>query len=780
MGLQYFEALSPATIASIVAVLTNRLVTNNDVTGYYKYPFLTATLPSEIFTSAIAYGFFGAFVGVCYAQGCKKLKGLVHDWFHAPHDHDGPEPSPGDKQSQFESNEDGGMGEKKPLLGHKLLEIEKSSVSDQAVGPAHRLKGCFCLVIAHEPYRAAAAGALAGALVGVIGIFVPHVMFWGEAQLQTLIDRGRTPLPVFGTGDEPTAGLTALGYCIIDHTDPHGYQNFGVMCSFLIGAAKVVVTGLSLGTGIIGGHFWGPLFTGCAASHFLVEGVKEMSTRFGMGGALAAYPCVAILCTMGSTHVVTFRAHMAIMLILTLTISAFDPENGDTSLAVAGDYSAVFPLLVVSVFAALMLTRQTVFYPTQRSRGDIIAVPEVLCEPGMAGRPMVIQHEEESDEFSLSDEADSEYIASSVDENAGTAPVSTQLTQGDIEKEFQQRAVQQTHQRGGPPTIPTLSSQKPVVPLPQTPPGATMFPPRHTRSSTLSSMPFDTSASSFANRGQGVPELSSSRLDELLSRPLDDDLNAKKPPPSPSALSSSNPPLPKRRGHRRIASCPVGGPGDNDAERASPRMHEMDRRFGGSIRTSGADGGGLGAGSGSNVNGSAPGSSQHVRTNSGSLVRIVSYGQITNHQPSLLDQARARGASGAEDSRHRKRIHSFHSDGRPGGHSRTNSGSSIHSLMGAPAPSSSAAAHSAASHRRKMSDPLAFASVSSSNDSTGRHMRKTSAGALMSASIPPTTTKRSGSRTPPRIPRGGGGGALTLDDIELAFDSIQGSAGSGF
>ena len=37
MGLQYFEALSPATIASIVAVLCNRLTTGNDVTGYYRY-----------------------------------------------------------------------------------------------------------------------------------------------------------------------------------------------------------------------------------------------------------------------------------------------------------------------------------------------------------------------------------------------------------------------------------------------------------------------------------------------------------------------------------------------------------------------------------------------------------------------------------------------------------------------------------------------------------------------------------------------------------------------
>jgi hypothetical protein len=68
MGLQYFEALSPAVIASIVAVLTNRLVTGNDVDGYYEYPFLNSSLPSEIFTHAIAYGFFGAAIGVFYTK----------------------------------------------------------------------------------------------------------------------------------------------------------------------------------------------------------------------------------------------------------------------------------------------------------------------------------------------------------------------------------------------------------------------------------------------------------------------------------------------------------------------------------------------------------------------------------------------------------------------------------------------------------------------------------------------------------------------------------------
>jgi hypothetical protein len=130
---------------------------------------------------------------------------------------------------------------------------------------------------------------------------------------------------------------------------------YSMGCSALITIAKIVVTGLSLGTGIIGGHFWGPLFTGAAAAHFFSDLVKWLGARFGMDTSLAAYPCVVILCTMASTHVVTFRAHMAIMLILTLTISAFDPEEGSDGAQVAGDYSAVFPLLVVSVFISLMV-----------------------------------------------------------------------------------------------------------------------------------------------------------------------------------------------------------------------------------------------------------------------------------------------------------------------------------------------------------------------------------------------------------------------------------------
>jgi hypothetical protein len=78
------------------------------------------------------------------------------------------------------------------------------------------VKKCACCVIPHEPTRAAVAGVVAGGLCGLVGMFFPHVMFWGEAQLQTMIDKGRTPLPIFGREDEPTAALTYHALCLVD------------------------------------------------------------------------------------------------------------------------------------------------------------------------------------------------------------------------------------------------------------------------------------------------------------------------------------------------------------------------------------------------------------------------------------------------------------------------------------------------------------------------------------------------------------------------------------
>ena len=170
--------------------------------------------------------------------------------------------------------------------------------------------------------RAAVSGAIAGFLVGVTGLFLHHCLFWGEAQLQNLIDKGKSPLPIFGRGDDPTADLTAWALCMIDPDDADGIE-YSLGCSALITLSKIFVTGLSLGTGIIGGHFWGPLFTGCIASHFLTDLADMVGKYLEVNPFVGIYPGVAMLCTMGATHVATFRAHTAIMLILALTISAF-------------------------------------------------------------------------------------------------------------------------------------------------------------------------------------------------------------------------------------------------------------------------------------------------------------------------------------------------------------------------------------------------------------------------------------------------------------------------
>lgn len=389
MGLQYFEALQPAILASIFAVLFNRMVTGDEVKGYFEYPQLNETLPSFMFLIAFAYALVGLSVGAGYAKGCLVLKKWVHDWFQLPDDDD--------QELYYNAqNNNSHPTENTQLIseanmynenGNAYLAKNHPPMNDQKQTYSHGVrfsdnKGNFG--ISHEPTRAALAGLLAGAMVGVICMFVPHSLFWGEAQLQTLIDRGRTPLPVFsnfGNSTEQAANLTAYGYCMHPEGDNSSAQ-FSTACIGIIAVTKVVVIGLSLGTGIVGGHFWGPLYVGCAASHFFSDIWSLISQQF-FGKVIGDYPCVAMLCIMGSAHVVTFRANMAIMLILTLSIKSFTSELSDSA---SGDYSAIFPLLVVACFLSLQASKShKPFYAEQRCRGDISAIPEVLCEPNLDG-----------------------------------------------------------------------------------------------------------------------------------------------------------------------------------------------------------------------------------------------------------------------------------------------------------------------------------------------------------------------------------------------------------
>jgi H+/Cl- antiporter ClcA len=298
MGLQYFEALSPSTISSILAVLVNRMIVNNDVTGYYNYPFLTTTLPSHIFTTAVIYGVLGSGLGITYAEGVMYLKDFVHNLFHVHH-HEKKEGDDARANGRDEAERNNGNehveiahGEEAiPLVVRSKLKAHRSEDIFERFGSISN--DVFSFGIKHEPTRAAVSGTIAGFVVGITCMFVPIVTFWGEAQLQSLIDKGRTPLPIFGgEGAKATEDLIAYGYCLIDPKDPAAVAaGFSVGCAALIASSKIFVTGVSLGTGIVAGHFWGPLFVGCAGSHFLTDLATLMQRRLGFGESLATYPC---------------------------------------------------------------------------------------------------------------------------------------------------------------------------------------------------------------------------------------------------------------------------------------------------------------------------------------------------------------------------------------------------------------------------------------------------------------------------------------------------------
>lgn len=269
---------------------------------------------------------------------------------------------------------------------------------------------------------------------------------------------------------------------------------------------------------------------------------------------------------------------------------------------VAGDYSAVFPLLTVAVFVALQISRQTVFYGKQRSRGDIMALPEVLCEPGKEGKPLVMDYEGNLHELDESDydyemETDEESSVSSC-ENYRTIDGGT--TQRDIEAQFETRnkatirglvadGVKPSQAQGVLLTRKASNSSSEGSSVR----GPSPLPPRPQDGKTRRSPTSD-------DKMKNIPTLNT--LDDLLNDPIE-------------RIPDSE----KR--HRRTRSEPLDG-----TEAMWDRKSEIGTMPTLQRKTSGAV----------------------------TLKRVNSFGQVDQEQPSLLDQARNRAASFATAERTQK------------------------------------------------------------------------------------------------------------------------------
>lgn len=119
-------------------------------------------------------------MGTVYLKTVLQLKHWVHDFFHAHHDdHDDESEADANAEKRASTETHDTEGEVTPLLVISNIKNKKrdSQVSPPVEPPFHEriakaIQHYFCCVIPHEPTRAAAAGVVAGIMVGVICMFV--------------------------------------------------------------------------------------------------------------------------------------------------------------------------------------------------------------------------------------------------------------------------------------------------------------------------------------------------------------------------------------------------------------------------------------------------------------------------------------------------------------------------------------------------------------------------------------------------------------------------------
>ena len=292
---------------------------------------------------------------------------------------------------------------------------------------------------------------------------------------------------------------------------------------------------------------------------------------------------------------------MAIILILTLTIDAFVPEDyALRNIRVAGDYSAVFPLLTVAVFVALQISRQTTFYEKQRCRGDIQALPEALCEPGKEGTPLVMDYD---GNVHALHESDYEYESDTDDNYSGsltTDDVYRSLSQDDIEASSQHLLITKS-KSSSPPSNPSKSTVVGKI--------------RESSQEELPGKPL--TGDSVLGSSVGVPPLkvkskrkSSESKRKKRLQALDHLLNGSIQTTSHCNEESKRVEK-KKRTHRRTKSEPF-------------LLEDINNRMDAMLNSSSAN------------------------MKKPSLKRVDSFGEIDQGQPSLMDQARRRAASFAK------------------------------------------------------------------------------------------------------------------------------------
>jgi len=277
-------ALAPAAAASCASFLAAKALfaPTAAVGGHFVYPSVAAALSGRAMAAiALAGGVGGALVG-------RLFLALVQTY-------------------------------KRPMWPAVTVDVESCEADRRwACGPKAR----------HVMVKATV-----GLAVGMLSIFFPQTLFWGEGSLQHVLDGQATPLTAVWPGLSPSLTRRAL----VDPALPFGTP----LAALQVGAAKLVAIALACAGGFPGGIIFPLFFAAAALAHGLAAVVP------------ATLMPVLVMSLMASTQASVTRTPLATVFMLGL------------SAAYSAHLSVLLPPVIVAsyvgVWTAQLLSKETFF-----------------------------------------------------------------------------------------------------------------------------------------------------------------------------------------------------------------------------------------------------------------------------------------------------------------------------------------------------------------------------------------------------------------------------------
>jgi H+/Cl- antiporter ClcA len=185
---------------------------------------------------------------------------------------------------------------------------------------------------------------LIGLIVGVIGIYFPQTLMWGEGSLQCMIDGQQT---AFGATKHGLSSLL-MTKAIVDPSIPFGGN---IRSSLMLAFSKLVAIALACAGKFPGGIIFPLFYAAAPLAH--VMATCTMTNLSCTGNSAAVVP-MAVMACMAATQASVTRTPLATVLILILSASA-----STTNL------SAMLPAIIlasyVGVWTSQLLSKRTYF-----------------------------------------------------------------------------------------------------------------------------------------------------------------------------------------------------------------------------------------------------------------------------------------------------------------------------------------------------------------------------------------------------------------------------------